>query len=114
MKLTCTKIVLFALLTMAAINSYAQETQKVFLSGTGSDKTVNWQFFCTEGRNSGKWTTIPVPSNWELQGFGKYNYGLDKDSLKGREKGLYKYEFNVPACLAAVKAVNIVFDGVHD
>jgi hypothetical protein len=96
---------------MAAINSYAQETQKVFLSGTGSDKTVNWQFFCTEGRNSGKWTTIPVPSNWELQGFGKYNYGLDKDSLKGREKGLYKYEFNVPASWAQ-KSVNLVFDGV--
>jgi hypothetical protein len=69
--------------------------KSVFLSGTGSDHTVNWQFFCTEGRNSGKWTTIPVPSNWELQGFGKYNYGLAKDSLKGKEKGLYKYEFNV-------------------
>ena len=50
-----------------------QETEKVFLSGTGNDHTVNWSFYCTEGRNSGKWTTIAVPSNWELQGFGKYN-----------------------------------------
>ena len=52
----------------------AQETEKLYLSGTGEDQTVNWDFYCTEGRNSGKWTTIPVPSNWELQGFGKFNY----------------------------------------
>ncbi|QKJ28522.1 glycoside hydrolase family 2 [Mucilaginibacter mali] len=110
MRTAGTKLMLFALLLLAGFNLRAQETQKVFLSGTGSDHTVNWQFYCTEGRNSGKWTTIPVPSNWELQGFGKYNYGLDKDSLKGREKGLYKHEFTVPAAWQG-KAVNIVFDG---
>ena len=88
----------------------AQETQRVFLSGTGSDHTVDWQFYCTEGRNSGKWTTIPVPSNWELQGFGKYNYGLDKDSVRGHEKGLYKYRFTVPADWKG-REVDIVFDG---
>jgi len=87
-----------------------QETGKLFLSGTGSDHTVNWQFYCTEGRNSGKWTTIAVPSNWELQGFGKYNYGLDKDSVRGHEKGLYKYSFSVPAGWKG-RRVNIVFDG---
>src|SRR3569623_666905 len=105
MRTAGTKLMLFALLLLAGINLRAQETQKVFLSGTGSDHTVNWQFYCTEGRNSGKWTTIPVPSNWELQGFGKYNYGLDKDSLKGREKGMYKHEFVVPASWQG-KAVN--------
>jgi hypothetical protein len=110
MKTAGFKLTLFALLILSALTTYAQETQKVFLSGTGSDHTVNWQFFCTEGRNSGKWTTIPVPSNWELQGFGKYNYGLDKDSLKGREKGLYKHEFMIPANWQG-KAINIVFDG---
>jgi hypothetical protein len=88
----------------------AQQTEKIYLSGTGSDHTVNWQFFCTAGNNSGKWTTIPVPSNWELQGFGKYNYGLDKDSLKGKESGLYKHEFKVPASWKG-KNVEIVFDG---
>jgi hypothetical protein len=87
-----------------------QMTEKVFLSGTGNDHTVNWQFYCTEGRNSGKWTTIPVPSNWELQGFGKYNYGLDKDSLRGHEKGMYKYRFSVPAGWKR-RSVQIVFDG---
>lgn len=88
----------------------AQKTDIQYLSGTGCDQTVDWRFFCTEGRNSGKWTTIPVPSNWELQGFGKYNYGSDKDSLQGREKGLYKYEFAVPSNWKN-KQVNIVFDG---
>jgi hypothetical protein len=89
MNSACFKICTYALLLLSGIIvRHAQETQKVYLSGTGSDHTVNWQFFCTEGRNSGKWTTIPVPSNWELQGFGKYNYGLAKDSLKGKEKGL--------------------------
>ncbi|WP_183559026.1 glycoside hydrolase family 2 TIM barrel-domain containing protein [Mucilaginibacter sp. SP1R1] len=110
MKFVCFKIFMCALLIMSGFISHAQETQKVYLSGTGSDHTVNWQFFCTEGRNSGKWTTIPVPSNWEFQGFGKYNYGLAKDSLKGKEKGLYKYEFKVPAAWQG-KAINIVFDG---
>ena len=88
----------------------AQETEIQFLSGTGSDKTVDWDFFCTEGRNSGKWTKIPVPSNWELQGFGTYNYGHDKDQERGKEMGLYKYEFQVPKEWKN-KQVNIVFDG---
>ena len=104
------QIMIYTLLLITGAGAYAQQTQTMYLSGTGSDHTVNWQFYCTAGRNSGKWTTIPVPSNWELQGFGKYNYGLDKDSLKGTEKGLYKYSFRVPASWRG-KAVNIVFEG---
>lgn len=110
MKSACFKIWIVLLFVISRSVSHAQETQKLFLSGTGSDHTVNWQFFCTAGNNSGKWTTIPVPSNWEFQGFGKYNYGLAKDSLRGKEQGLYKYEFNVPASWQG-KAINIVFDG---
>jgi hypothetical protein len=87
-----------------------QETQRIYLSGAGSNQTVNWQFYCTQGRNSGHWTTIHVPSNWELQGFGNYNYGLDKDSLIGKEKGLYKYQFKVPAEWKD-KIISIVFEG---
>src|ERR1700712_1104642 len=89
---------------------YAQQTEKVYLSGTGSDHTVKWGFFCTAGMNSGKWTTIAVPSNWELQGFGKYNYGLDKDTVRGKESGLYKYEFKVPISWKG-KDIKIVFEG---
>ncbi|WP_340114685.1 glycoside hydrolase family 2 protein [Maribellus mangrovi] len=104
------KLYLIIILALFAGTISAQQTQKIYLSGTGSDNTVDWEFFCTGGRNSGEWTTIPVPSNWELQGFGKYNYGHAKDEERGKESGLYKYEFEVPAAWKG-KQVEIVFDG---
>ena len=63
---------------------------------------VEWDFFCTGGNNSGKWSKIGVPSCWELQGFGTYQYGM---KFYGKafpagvadEKGMYRYEFNLPA-----------------
>lgn len=100
----------FFLIFAISIVAKSQNTEIQYLSGTGSDQTVNWDFFCTEGRNSGVWTQIPVPSNWELQGFGTYNYGLDKDEIRGKETGLYKHEFNVPKEWKN-RQVNIVFDG---
>ncbi|GAB3917653.1 glycoside hydrolase family 2 protein [Larkinella terrae] len=102
-------LTVFLLLIAQAV--IAQPTEKRYLSGTGNDQTVNWQFFCTAGRNSGKWTTIPVPSNWELQGFGKYNYGFAKDSARGKEQGLYKHEFQAPTSWKG-KRINLVFEGV--
>jgi hypothetical protein len=110
-----TKILEIAVLTLVSLvlcgeKSFAQETQKIYLSGTGADNTVNWEFFCTAGINSNKWTTIPVPSCWELQGFGKYDYGFAKDSIRGKEKGLYKHRFNVPSSWKG-KTVKIVFEG---
>jgi hypothetical protein len=93
-----------------ANNSLSQQTEKQYLSGTGNDNTVNWEFFCTAGMNSGKWTTIPVPSCWELQGFGKYDYGFAKDSIRGKEKGMYRHTFNVPSTWKD-KKINIVFEG---
>lgn len=99
---------LVALLTGQLL--FAQVTQKIYLSGTGADNTVDWQFFCTDGYKSGEWTTIPVPSNWELHGFGKYNYGHAKDEERGKESGLYKHSFNVPSDWKG-KQVEIVFDG---
>jgi hypothetical protein len=109
-KATGLKLLTWCMLLAACLNSYAQQTQKLYLSGTGSDHTVNWQFYCSAGRNSGKWTTIPVPSNWELQGFGKYNYGWAKDTARGKEVGQYKYKFKVPASFKG-KTVKIVFEG---
>jgi len=76
-------------------------TQRYYLSGHGADDMVQWDFFCTDGINAGKCTKIGVPSCWELQGFGKYQYGMKfygKATADGiaNEKGLYKYEFEVP------------------
>ncbi len=86
----------------------AQRTDLKYLSGTGKDDTVNWEFQCTRGLKSGNWTTIPVPSNWELHGFGTYHYGNEKeDSL---EVGLYRHSFTVPANWQQ-KRVFIVFEG---
>ncbi|HEY0679423.1 MAG TPA: glycoside hydrolase family 2 TIM barrel-domain containing protein [Chitinophagaceae bacterium] len=102
--------ILFSLLIFISFRSDAQETEKMYLSGTGSDKTVNWQFMCSAGRNAGKWTTIPVPSCWELQGFGKYDYGFARDSVRGKEKGMYRFTFTIPASWKS-KKIRIVFEG---
>ncbi len=104
------RLALLSSFLLSTFSLLAQQTQIQYLSGTGSDHTVDWQFYCTGGMNSGKWTTIPVPSNWELQGFGKYDYGFAKDSVRGKEQGLYKYEFTVPAAWKE-KKINIVFEG---
>jgi hypothetical protein len=89
---------------------HSQSTEIRYLSGTGNDNTIDWDFFCTAGMNSGKWTRIAVPSCWELQGFGKYDYGFAKDSIRGKEKGLYRYQFTVPGSWRN-KTIKIVFEG---
>lgn len=90
----------------------AQQTQRVYLSGTDKDHTIAWNFFCNKGMNSGKWTKIAVPSNWELQGFGKYSYGIQnrQDSTKADETGRYKHPFAVPKDWKS-KRIFIVFAG---
>ncbi|BBE20330.1 beta-galactosidase [Aquipluma nitroreducens] len=105
------KIIQLTLLLFLSNFLLAQNNETQYLSGTGADKTVNWKFFCSAGMNSGKWTTIAVPSCWELQGFGAYNYGHDKYENRINETGTYRYKFNVPAGWQN-KQVNIVFDGV--
>jgi hypothetical protein len=103
------KILLLLAITVSGIYSFAQETIIHYLSGTDKDHTVDWEFFCTKGRKSGTWTTIPVPSQWELMGFGNYAYGLDKQ--KTDEQGQYKYAFRAPAAWQN-KKIFIVFEGV--
>lgn len=99
------KIIASTLLIMQALTGlFAQSdvyTHRQYLSGRGSDDMVQWDFFCTDGNNSGKWTKIGVPSCWELQGFGTYQYGMKfygKAFPDGAadEKGMYKYEFTLP------------------
>ncbi len=105
--------ILVLLLQFFFTNSFSQQTERHYLSGTDSKNTVEWDFFCTDGRNSGSWSKIQVPSNWELQGFGTYNYGHDwkNKALKlGQEHGLYTYKFDAPGSWKG-KTINIVFDG---
>jgi hypothetical protein len=91
----------------------------MMLSGQGKDDTVPWDFFCTGGRNSGVWTKIPVPSCWELQGFGTYDYGLWHRDEKGKpprpplsdEQGRYRREFTPPAEWQG-RVVKLIFEGV--
>ncbi len=107
------KIILLIFLTGFLKSGFAQNTDIVYLSGTDAANTVKWDFFCTNGQNSGEWTKIDVPSNWELQGFGTYNYGHDwknKEIKLGKEHGLYQHKFEVPKSWKG-KTVNIVFDG---
>jgi glycosyl hydrolase family 2 len=86
----------------------ALESEIRYLSGQGKDDGVPWEFFCTAGRRSGEWTTIRVPSCWELEGFGAYNYGHDPQ--KATEQGRYRLTFDVPGAWESRK-VAIVFEG---
>ena len=90
------------------------ETQRQYLSGHGCDDMVQWDFLCSDGRNSGKWTKIGVPSCWELQGFGTYQYGMrfyGKATPEGiaDEKGQYKTEFTLPKEWAG-RQIQLVFE----
>lgn len=108
-KLMYKTLILFFLILTSNLN--AQQTEVKYLSGLGNEDPVPWDFYCTEGMNSKKWAKIGVPSCWELQGFGKYDYGFAKDSVRGKESGFYKRSFSIPASWKG-KVVNIVFEGV--
>lgn len=91
-----------------------QETEVLYLSGTGLGDTKTWKFYCSDGMNSRKWSTIEVPSQWELQGFGEYSYGrwyTIKGAKPPVETGIYRTTFNIPAKWKD-KQVTIVFEGV--
>ncbi|MGQ7945457.1 glycoside hydrolase family 2 TIM barrel-domain containing protein [Flavobacterium sp. WC2509] len=97
---TLQSLFVVAMTIVSAQSNFAQQTDKVFLSGKDFEHPVKWDFYCTDGNNSKKWTTINVPSQWELEGFGEYTYGRWSKELKqkepSKEEGLYKYEFDVP------------------
>ena len=87
-----------------------QETQRQYLSGTDKDHTVPWRFFCTAGAQSGYWTNIAVPSNWELKGFGTLSYQNDPTNVPV-EQGKYEHTFTMPANWAGSR-IFLVFEGV--
>ncbi len=112
----CYKMRRFLLLFLLGLSSavlLAQptvETQRQYLSGHGCDDMVEWDFQCIAGKyaegraqkeKSSQWQKIGVPSCWELQGFGTYQYGMrfyGKATPEGiaDEKGLYRHEFTLP------------------
>lgn len=108
---TITKAILSTILCAAlSVPVGAAPTEKVYLSGTGSDDTVLWDFFCTAGRRSGEWAKIPVPSNWEFEGFGQFTYGHVPLTQRLDETGIYRHSFFAPMSWKG-KEVVIVFEG---
>lgn len=111
------KTILTLLLALAVVSARAQsgvETERKYLSGHGCDDMVQWDFYCTGGRNSGKWAKIGVPSCWELQGFGTYQYGMrfyGKPTPEGiaDEQGRYRYDFSLPKAWEG-RQIELVFE----
>ena len=99
---------LFVAAGLAPRPAEAQATESRHLSGTDKDHTVPWEFMVSDGRRKGEWTTIPVPSNWEMQGFGTYTYGQEKN--KAVEEGRYRHRFDVPAAWKD-RRMFLVFEG---
>jgi hypothetical protein len=87
----------------------ADPTQIQYLSGTDKDHRVDWDFQVNGGRNSGAWQKIPVPSNWEMEGFGTYRYSNDWQKDRAPDStGMYRHQFKVPANWQG-KQIEIVF-----
>ena len=98
----------------------AQTTQTQYLSGTDKDHRVDWDFHIDRGRNSGTWGKIPVPSNWEFEGYGLFAYGqANGPDRPGWHELLpevdatatYRTTFTVPADWSD-RHISIVFEGV--
>jgi hypothetical protein len=111
------KLLMLVLLMSGMLCAKAQSVNKQirYLSGTDNVHTAEWDFWCTGGRKSGYWTKIQVPSCWEQQGFGSYNYGRDyvsygKNFRFADEKGIYKHQFTIPAGWKD-KTISLVFEG---
>jgi len=110
MRLTARFAISFLL--MSASVARAAETEIRYLSGQGKDDPISWQIVCDKGQNANKWSTIGVPSNWELQGFGIYTYGrIIPPGGWPKVHCTYKRSFTTPATWRE-KAVFIKFEGV--
>lgn len=62
------RIIGLFIILLCLCSAKAQQTEVRYLSGTGPDNTVKWDFWCSSGMNSQKWSKIEVPSCWEQQG----------------------------------------------
>lgn len=102
------KLFLCICLSFIFVKLNSEETRRIYLSGTDVSEPQLWDFKCSNGLNSGVWTKIPVPSNWEMVGFGNLYYGSDpKNWNVSPEIGYYKYTFELPEF--ENKTVELVF-----
>jgi hypothetical protein len=113
LKLLNSALVPFCLLA-AVSPALGQQTEIQYLSGTDKDNTVPWQFSVSSGRLAGIASNIPVPSCWQMQGFGTYSYTQNTGSgmtSSNAETGFYTNTFEVPSAWAG-KKIFLVFEGV--
>ncbi len=109
--LCCFAASALGLTAVSEAEAASPETQIHMLSGKGASDAVWWDFFCTEGRRSGEWTKIRVPSCWEQEGFGTYVYGRSTNKPpQSTETGKYRTTFRAPTEWSG-RAVRLVFDG---
>lgn len=104
---------IFNLSSFPLLGQNHREYQRIYLSGVDAAQPKAWDFRVSEGRNAGLWSKIPVPSNWEMEGFGTINYGHDhknKEISLGGEVGEYALTFQLPKS-AREHVVQIVFEG---
>lgn len=107
-------IALLVILLLANEGFSQNTTEKIYLSGKGYKDTKVWDFYCSKGNNSGQWTTINVPSQWEQEGFGNYTYGRwykVRGERPSDETGHYKTTFTAPKDWKG-KTIQLVFEGV--
>jgi beta-galactosidase/beta-glucuronidase len=106
---------IFFSLGFRSITQTSAQAEKIYLSGTDVKHPKVWQFKVSDGRKADAWSTINVPSHWEQEGFGTYNYGRD-DVTFGKlfkyadEQGFYKTSFKAPDTWKN-KEIWIVFEG---
>lgn len=104
-------VVVFLWTSIVCLAEPSIHGERVYLSGRDAGDAVEWDFFCSEGRKSGKWMKIAVPSHWEQEGFGSYNYGHDDPLEKHAEVGTYRRDFFVPMAWKD-KHVRLVFEKI--
>ena len=105
---------------LAALASGASvDTERTYLSGRGCDDAVAWSFEIDKGPRAGVKTTIPVPSCWEMQGFGELQYGQYVRGLGKKWENVdpfagtavYRLSFAAPASSAGRHA-DLCFEAV--
>ncbi|NDV84639.1 glycoside hydrolase family 2 TIM barrel-domain containing protein [Bacteroides sp. 51] len=103
------KLLFLILIALLCLKAGAIDTHRHYLSGTDKDTTIRWDFKVTSGRNSNRWTKIPVPSCWETQGFGTFYYGWEEPETSD-ETGFYRHTFKAEKAWQG-QHIEIIFEG---